>query len=59
MFFGALDMRVLSSGERMIVKAVKAPVGDLRDRDDIDTWAVGIDVALHAERTVGTGPALS
>jgi menaquinone-dependent protoporphyrinogen oxidase len=59
MFFGALDMRVLSFGERMIVKAVKAPVGDFRDWDAIDTWADGIDVALHAERTVGTGPALS
>jgi len=59
MFFGALDRRVLSFSERMIVMAVKAPVGDFRDWDDIDTWADGIDVALHAERTVGAGPALS
>jgi menaquinone-dependent protoporphyrinogen oxidase len=59
MFFGALDLRVLSFGERMIVKAVKAPAGDFRDWDDIDTWADGIDVALHADRVVGTALALS
>jgi len=58
-FFGRLDMRVLSFGERMIVKAVKAPVGDFRNWGEIDTWADGIDVALHARRTVGTRPALS
>lgn len=58
-FFGALDMRTLSFGERMIVKAVKAPAGDFREWDVIETWADGIDVALHADRKVGTGAALS
>ena len=59
MFFGALDLRGLSFGERMIVKAVKAPAGDFREWDVIETWADGIDVALHADRKVGTGAALS
>jgi menaquinone-dependent protoporphyrinogen oxidase len=58
-FFGALDLRVLSFGERMIVKAMKAPVGDFRNWGEIDAWADGIDVALHADRTVGRGTALS
>jgi len=58
-FFGALDMSALSFGERMIVKAVKAPEGDFRDWDEIDAWADEIAVALHADRTAGPGPALS
>jgi len=49
-FFGALDMSGLSFGERMLVKAVKAPEGDFRDWDDIDAWADGIDVGLDADR---------
>ena len=39
MFFGALDAGKLSFGERMIVKAVKAPEGDFRDWDEIARWA--------------------
>lgn len=58
-FFGALDTGVLSFGERMIVKAVKAPAGDFREWEEIETWADGIDVALHADRAVGVGAALS
>jgi menaquinone-dependent protoporphyrinogen oxidase len=38
-FFGALDRSKLSFGERMIVKAVKAPDGDFRDWDAIAAWA--------------------
>jgi menaquinone-dependent protoporphyrinogen oxidase len=38
-FFGALDREQLGFGERMLVKAVKAPDGDFRDWDDIRTWA--------------------
>lgn len=41
-FFGALDMSTLGFGERMIVKAVKAPVGDFRNWDAIRGWAEGI-----------------
>jgi menaquinone-dependent protoporphyrinogen oxidase len=38
-FSGAVDMRKLSFGERMIMKAVKAPEGDFRDWADIQAWA--------------------
>jgi menaquinone-dependent protoporphyrinogen oxidase len=41
-FFGALDESKLSFGERMIVKAVKAPDGDYRNWDEIGAWAEGI-----------------
>lgn len=37
-FFGALDRDRLGFGERMIVKAVKAPDGDFRDWDAIRDW---------------------
>jgi menaquinone-dependent protoporphyrinogen oxidase len=50
MFFGALDRSKLSFGERMIVKAVRAPDGDYRNWDDISAWADGIAVSHHAER---------
>ena len=38
-FFGALDHSKLGFGERMIVKAVKAPEGDFRDWAAISAWA--------------------
>jgi menaquinone-dependent protoporphyrinogen oxidase len=50
MFFGALDRSKLSFGERMIVKAVRAPDGDYRNWDDIGAWADGIAVSLHVDR---------
>jgi len=37
-FHGALDTSVLGFAERMIAKAVKAPVGDFRDWDAIRAW---------------------
>jgi menaquinone-dependent protoporphyrinogen oxidase len=46
-FFGALDKARLGFGERMIVKAVKAPDGDFRDWDAIKSWADEIDRALR------------
>lgn len=45
-FFGALDRDQLSFGERMIVKAVKAPAGDFRDWDRIRAWADEIAAEL-------------
>jgi menaquinone-dependent protoporphyrinogen oxidase len=39
MFFGALDHDKLGFGERMMVKAVKAPEGDFRDWSAISGWA--------------------
>ncbi len=50
MFFGALDRNSLGFGERMIVKAVKAPEGDFRDWDAIRDWSSGI------ARELGVGP---
>jgi len=41
-FFRALDHHKLSFPERMVVKAVKAPEGDFRDWEAIDTWAASI-----------------
>lgn len=37
-FYGALDTSVLGFAERMIAKAVKAPVGDFRNWDAIRAW---------------------
>lgn len=47
-FFGALDRSKLGFGERMIVKAVKAPDGDFRDWDEIRAWADAIASDLAA-----------
>ena len=38
-FFGALDRSKLGFGERMMVKAVRAPEGDFRDWAAIAAWA--------------------
>lgn len=38
-FYGALDISKLGFGERMMVKAVKAPEGDFRDWVAIGRWA--------------------
>jgi menaquinone-dependent protoporphyrinogen oxidase len=38
-FSGALDIAALGFGERIVVKAVKAPDGDYRDWDEIAAWA--------------------
>jgi len=45
-FFGALDTAALGFGERMLVKAVKAPDGDFRDWDEIAAWADEIAESL-------------
>jgi menaquinone-dependent protoporphyrinogen oxidase len=39
MFFGAIDRSTLGFGERMMMKAVKAPEGDFRDWSAIAGWA--------------------
>jgi menaquinone-dependent protoporphyrinogen oxidase len=46
-FFGALDRTKLGFGERMMVKAVKAPDGDFRDWEAIRAWADQIAAALE------------
>ena len=47
-FFGALDRSKLCFGERMIVKAVKAPDGDFRDWEAIRAWTDGIAAELRS-----------
>lgn len=47
-FFGSLDHDKLGFGERMVVKAVKAPEGDFRDWNEIAAWADEIAAALAA-----------
>lgn len=45
-FDGKLDKHILGLGERLIVKAVKAPYGDFRDWPAIRNWAEQIAAAL-------------
>lgn len=48
-FHGALDTKKLSLPERLLVKGVKAPIGDYRDWGVISSWAAGIATVLQAE----------
>ncbi len=48
-FHGVLDMKELSLPEKLIVKGIKAPVGDFRDWDAITSWAAAIADALKNE----------
>ena len=45
-FHGAVDTKKLSLPERLILKGVKAPVGDFRDWAAITSWATAIAEAL-------------
>lgn len=45
-FHGVLDMKKLSLPEKVIVKGIKAPIGDFRDWDAITAWAAAIADAL-------------
>ncbi len=49
LFHGQLDLDKLNFAEKMIVKSVKATVGDFRDWLVIRGWARSIDLALKAE----------
>ena len=49
-FPGALDAKRLTLGERIMVKAVKAPYGDYRIWDDVDTWTKDIAGSLLPAR---------
>ena len=57
LFFGALTRDALGFGERMVVKAVKAPEGDFRDWDEIRAWAATIadELAPNATTREGNG----
>jgi menaquinone-dependent protoporphyrinogen oxidase len=44
LFHGCIDLNKLNFGEKMIIKAVKATVGDYRDWLAIRTWARTLDL---------------
>jgi menaquinone-dependent protoporphyrinogen oxidase len=46
LFAGKLDKATLSFPERAIVGALRAPYGDFRDWDEIQTWASEIALSL-------------
>jgi menaquinone-dependent protoporphyrinogen oxidase len=46
-FPGRLDRDLLSVGERAMVTAMRAPLGDFRDWDAVRAWAVEIAAALR------------
>lgn len=48
-FSGDLDMKKLNLGEKLIIKAMKAPTGDFRNWESIEAWAKGIAATLQAE----------
>ncbi len=48
-FHGAIDIKKLGFAERLIVKGLKAPVGDFRDWDAIAAWATEIGKQLKRE----------
>ncbi|MGD1996562.1 MAG: flavodoxin domain-containing protein [Anaerolineae bacterium] len=48
-FHGVLDLRKLGLAEKLIVKAMRAPIGDFRDWDAITSWAAAIADALKNE----------
>ncbi|MCL6431706.1 MAG: flavodoxin domain-containing protein [Anaerolineae bacterium] len=45
-FHGAIDVSRLSFPERLLVRGIKAAIGDYRDWNAIATWAAGIAEAL-------------
>jgi menaquinone-dependent protoporphyrinogen oxidase len=48
-FHGVLDMKKLGLAEKLVIKALKAPVGDFRDWDAISAWTQGIATVLSGE----------
>ena len=48
-FHGVLDGTKLNLAEKLVVKAIRAPVGDFRDWDSISSWAAAIADALRIE----------
>jgi menaquinone-dependent protoporphyrinogen oxidase len=46
-FHGDIDMKKLNFAEKLLVKGIKAPVGDFRDWDAVAAWAKGISDALR------------
>ena len=53
LFAGKVDTAVLGLGERVILKAVRAPEGDFRPWADVREWASVIATDLKAESAAG------
>jgi menaquinone-dependent protoporphyrinogen oxidase len=47
-FPGRLEAGELGLGERLVVKAVRAPYGDYRPWEEIDAWSGAIAAELEA-----------
>jgi menaquinone-dependent protoporphyrinogen oxidase len=52
-FSGRLDPHDLGLGERLVARAVRAPLGDFRDWKDVDAWAGRIAQAVGASGATG------
>lgn len=50
-FGGALELDRLNIAEKMIVKGVKAPLGDFRDWEAVEAWAKSIAAMLPQPET--------
>ena len=48
-FHGALDNKKLSTAEKWIIKNVKAPLGDFRDWEAINSWATLISDCIFSD----------
>jgi len=46
-FHGVLDVQKMNFAERLLIKAMKAPLGDFRDWPSIEAWAMSIAEALR------------
>jgi hypothetical protein len=51
-FSGKIDKSKLGFAERAIIVAVRAPEGDFRRWDEIETWSRSIAATLHLEEAV-------
>ena len=53
-FTGRLDTHTLGFAERLVVKAVRAPTGDFRDKGTIRAWAQAIGRTLVSKQSAAT-----
>jgi menaquinone-dependent protoporphyrinogen oxidase len=58
LFHGKIDLNKMHFGERLIIRALGAPVGDFRDWNAITAWARGIATTLQPQ-PVAAGARLS
>ena len=49
LFHGVLDLTKLNVAEKLIIKGVKAPLGDYRDWEAVERWGTTIAEALKRE----------